>query len=92
MTGVQTCALPICFPVTIAKDEDSSEEQPEDSKEETKTNEDAWFYFTQNLVEVAKELNLKVDDVAAMPYPKYLFWVNFLKLRQQRSTISNGQS
>lgn len=75
-----------------SEDEDSSEENSEEPKEEATGVEDAWFYFTTAMVEIAKELNIKVDDVPAMPYPKYLFWFNFLKLKQQRSTINNGKS
>jgi hypothetical protein len=44
------------------------------------------------MVAVAQELNIRVDEVGPMPYAKYLFWMNFIKLKQQRSTISNGQS
>lgn len=75
-----------------SEDEDSSEERDEDAPKETASNEDAWFHFTTAMVAVAQELNIRVDEVGPMPYAKYLFWMNFIKLKQQRSTISNGQS
>jgi hypothetical protein len=75
-----------------SEDEDSSEDDGEAPKEETKSNEDAWYHFTTSFVLVAQELNIPVAEIGAMPYQKFLFWQNYLRIKQQRSTINNGQS
>jgi hypothetical protein len=41
---------------------------------------------------MSKELNIPVAEIGAMPYQKFLFWQNYLRIKQQRSTINNGQS
>jgi hypothetical protein len=69
---------------TDGEDDDTDEDDREGIKEDETGNEfEDWYLFTTAIYNLAQNLNKQVEEITAMPYVKFLFWVNYFKLKQE---------
>ena len=68
MTGVQTCALPICFPVTIESDFD--EYELIEYEGDVLRIENTWDIFAKNDAAIREDFELLTEDRFSQPIPK----------------------
>jgi len=72
------------------EDSDSDSETGEGNNEDSTGNEaEEWFLFTTSLVNMAKNLGKQVEEITAMPYIKFLFWINYFKVKEETTSHNN---
>ena len=64
---------------------DSDNDESTSSNQESKNNE--WFTWTRIIQRLGQELGTNVDAITQQPYVKTLFWMNYLKLKDEQDYI-----
>lgn len=66
------------------EDEDSENEDREGNREEQTGNEvEEWYLWTNSIYNMSKNMGQTTEEITAMPYVKFLFWVNYFKIKEE---------